>query len=204
MWNPRHDEVVKKIIEAAKISSRNEYRHLLCYGIFTHAANSALETAMDSICAVTYTPDQKAHAYSLIDAALRTHQAVASAGEARLTYIMRFKVKKILNGEERVAERLVYTRYFDAIAVDRGGNAVDGLMSACEDKRLEVSITTLAKAQAGAQFKKGKPRPQRPDKPNDKPDMPDKNKAKPKDRTGGRPLPSIVKANKETEANKEE
>jgi uncharacterized membrane protein len=82
---------------------------------------------------------------------------VASAGEARLTYIRRFKAKKILTGEDRVAERLVYTRCFDTVASDRGGNVVDGLMSALEDKRLEVSITAAAKAQATAQFKADKP-----------------------------------------------
>jgi hypothetical protein len=42
------------------------------------------------------------------------------------------------------------------------------------------------------------------DKPNDKTEKPDKCKAKPKDRTGGRPLPSTDKANKKTEADKEE
>ena len=40
--------------------------------------------------------------------------------------------------------------------------------------------------------------------PNDKPDKPDKTKAKPKDRTGGRPLPPTDKAHKKTEADKEE
>jgi hypothetical protein len=129
---------------------------------------------------------------------------VASAGEARLTYIRRFKAKKILTGEERVAERLVYTSCFDTIASDRKGNVVDGLLSAMEDKRLEVSITSSAKAQAAAKFKADKPRPDRPDRPNDKPDKPDKPKAKPKDRQGGRPLPSTDKAHKNTEANKEE
>jgi hypothetical protein len=129
---------------------------------------------------------------------------VASSGEARLTYIRRFKAKKILTGEERVAERLVYTHCFDTVASDRGGNVVDGLLSTMEDKRLEVSITTTAKAQATAQFKADKPGPDRPDRPNDKPDKPDKPKAKPKDRTGGRPLPSTGKAHKKTEADKEE
>jgi hypothetical protein len=159
---------------------------------------------METIRAVTSTPDETTYAYSLIDATLRTHQAVASAGEARLTYIRRFKAKKILTGEERVAERLVYTRCFNTAASDRGGNVVDGLLSAPEDKRLEVSITTVAKAQAHAQFKADKPRPYRPDKPNDKPDKPDKHKTKPKDRTGGRPLSSTDKAHKKTEADKEE
>jgi hypothetical protein len=108
--------------------------------------------------------------------------------------------KKILSGEESVAERLVYTGRFDTIAADRGGNEVDGLMSALEDKRLEANITGAAKAQAAAQFKADKPRPCRPDKP----DMSDKYMAKPKDRTGGRPLPSTDKAHKKTEADKEE
>jgi ribosomal protein S7 len=53
---------------------------------------------------------------------------------ARLTYIMRFKTKKVLSGEKEVAERFVYTRYFDTIAANRGGNVVDGLLSALEDK----------------------------------------------------------------------
>jgi hypothetical protein len=50
---------------------------------------------METIRAVTSTPDDKAYAYSLIDAALRTHEALASAGEARLAYITRFKAKKL-------------------------------------------------------------------------------------------------------------
>jgi hypothetical protein len=159
---------------------------------------------METIRAVTSIPDETAYAYSLVDAALHTHQGVASTEEARLTYIMRFKAKKILTGEERVAMRLVYTRCFDTVASDRGGNVVDGILSANEDKRQKVSITATAKAQAAAKFKADKPRPDRPDKPNDKPDKPDKNKAKPKDRTGGRPLPCTDKAHKKTEADKDE
>jgi hypothetical protein len=75
------------------------------------------------------------------------------------------------------------------------------------DKRLEVSITAVAKAQIAPHFKPNKPKPYRPDrphKPGDKPGMTDKNKAKPKDRTGGRPLPSTDKAHKKTEADKEQ
>jgi hypothetical protein len=68
-------------------------------------------------------------------------------GEARLTYIKRFKAKKILAGEERAAERLVYSRCCDTILAIRGGNVVEGLMSTLEDKRLEVSITATSKAQ---------------------------------------------------------
>jgi ethanolamine utilization microcompartment shell protein EutS len=81
---------------------------MLCYGVFTAAAHSALETVVETIRAVTFTPDETAYAYSLVDAALRTHQAVASAGEVRLTYIRRFNAKKVLTGEERVAELFTY------------------------------------------------------------------------------------------------
>jgi hypothetical protein len=79
-----------------------------------------------------------------------------------------------------------------------------GLLSAIEDKRLEVSVMAAAKAQAVAHFEADKPRPDRPDRQNDKPDKPDKHKVKPKDRTGGRPLPATDKAHKKTEADKEE
>jgi hypothetical protein len=44
---------------------------------------------------------------------------------------------RIFSGEERVAERLVYSRCFDTIAVDRGGNVVDGLLSALKTKLLQ-------------------------------------------------------------------
>jgi hypothetical protein len=98
---------------------------------------------MEAIRAVTSIPDETAYAYSLVDAALRTHKAVASEGETRLTYTSRFKAKKILTGEERVAERLVYTRCFDTIASDRGGNVVDGLLSALKDKRHEITSQQL-------------------------------------------------------------
>jgi hypothetical protein len=77
-------------------------------------------------------------------------------------------------------------------------------MSTLEDKRLEVGITATAKAQVDAQFKADKPLPYRQNKPNDKPDKQDKHKAKPKDRTGSRPLPATDKAHKKTEADKEE
>jgi hypothetical protein len=73
-------------------------------------------------------------------------------------------------------------------------------LSAQEAKRFEFSITAAAKAQALANFKAYKPRLGRPDKPSDKPE---KHKAKPKDRTGGRSLPSTDKAHTEG-ADKEE
>jgi hypothetical protein len=68
-----------------------------------------------------------------------------------------------------------------------GGNVVDVLMSALEDKRLEVSVTAASTAQAAAKFKADKPRPGIPYKPNEKPSIADNDKANPKGRMGGRP-----------------
>jgi hypothetical protein len=65
LWNPRHDEADKFFTDNARISSRDEYRHMLCYGVFTAAANAALETAMETLRAVTSTPDETTCAYLL-------------------------------------------------------------------------------------------------------------------------------------------
>jgi hypothetical protein len=50
---------------------------MLCYGVFTSAAKWAIETAVETIRAVTFTPDEQAYAYSLIDATVLTHHVVA-------------------------------------------------------------------------------------------------------------------------------
>eukprot|EP00873_Tetraselmis_striata_P007665 jgi/Tetstr1/427929/TSEL_018004.t1 len=76
-----------------------------------------------------------------------------AAAEDRLAYLRRFKCKKALTGEERVAERLVYSRFFDTTVAERSSNGVDGLLNALDDKGLEVSLHQAAKAQAAAQFK---------------------------------------------------
>eukprot|EP00873_Tetraselmis_striata_P037565 jgi/Tetstr1/457829/TSEL_044374.t1 len=51
------------------------------------------------------------------------------------TYLRRFKCKKALTGEERVAER-----FFETTAAERSSNGVDGLLNALDDKRLEVNL----------------------------------------------------------------
>jgi hypothetical protein len=40
-------------IDTARISSRDEYRNMLCYGVFTSAAITALETTTATILSVT-------------------------------------------------------------------------------------------------------------------------------------------------------
>eukprot|EP00873_Tetraselmis_striata_P041781 jgi/Tetstr1/462045/TSEL_007116.t1 len=75
-----------------------------------------------------------------MQADLYPDDTVAAAGEDRLNYIRRIKGKKALTGDEKLAERLVYRRFFDTAVADRGATGVDGLLAALDDKRLEVSL----------------------------------------------------------------
>jgi uncharacterized membrane protein len=86
---------------------------------------------------------------------IRRHRedAFGNAHEERLTFLRRFKSKKLLSGEERVAERVVYSRFFDTQIGDRNVNGVDELLVALKDKRLEVSMHPVAKAQASMQLR---------------------------------------------------
>jgi hypothetical protein len=59
----------------------------------------------------------------------------------------------LLSDEERVAERLVYSRFFGTQIGERSANGVDGLLAALEDKRIEVDMHVAVKAQASIQFK---------------------------------------------------
>ena len=173
LWTPRHDETDRFLTEEKRISSRDEYRHLACYGVYSAAADAALETALATIRSTTATEAERAHAWDITDAAVRTHKTVTQAVESRLTYVRRFKGKKALTGEERVAERLVYSRFFDTQAADRSTNGVDGLLAALEDKRLEVSLHAAAKAQAAQTFKQSTPGRGdggNPDRPTTRPD----------------------------------
>eukprot|EP00873_Tetraselmis_striata_P042615 jgi/Tetstr1/462879/TSEL_007828.t1 len=74
----------------------------------------------------------------LLDAAHRTLEAVGDADEARLTYLRRFKAKKALTPEAQVAERFIYSRFFETAEHERSANVVDGLLAALGDKRLEA------------------------------------------------------------------
>jgi hypothetical protein len=76
------------------------------------------------------------------------------AAESRLIYIRR---KNALTREERVVERLVYSRFFDTRAVNRSPNGVDGLLPAMKDKRIEVSLHAAARAQDARTFKQPTP-----------------------------------------------
>eukprot|EP00873_Tetraselmis_striata_P012995 jgi/Tetstr1/433259/TSEL_022547.t1 len=150
LWNPRNDEWDRYLTDEKKQATRDEYRHLLCYGVFTAAAHAALTDAVATLRANNATARDTADANDLLDSAIRTIATCGQAAENRLTYLRRFKCKKALTGEERVAERLVYSRFFDTTAAERSNNGVDGLLNALDDKRLEVSLHQAAAAQAAA------------------------------------------------------
>eukprot|EP00873_Tetraselmis_striata_P038097 jgi/Tetstr1/458361/TSEL_044800.t1 len=156
LWRPRNDEADRYLTEANKTASRDEYRHMLCYGVYRAAANAAAKTTLATgTLRAPDTPTQDCvDALDLLDAAHRTLEAVGDADEARLTYLRRFKAKKTLTPEEQVAERLIYSRVFDTAEHERSANVVHGLLAALEDKRLEVGLAVAAKAHASATFKR--------------------------------------------------
>eukprot|EP00873_Tetraselmis_striata_P012004 jgi/Tetstr1/432268/TSEL_002302.t1 len=124
-----------------KHATRDEYRHMLCYGVLTAAAHAALTTLWQRFARQTpplATP-RTPTTYSTPRLA-RSRRAGRLAAEDRLPYLRRFKCKKALTGEERVAERLVYSRFFDTTAAERSSNGVDGLLNALDDKRLELTF----------------------------------------------------------------
>jgi hypothetical protein len=138
---PRHKE-------KERMSSRDEYRHLACYGVYSIAVDAALETAMPTICSTTATAAEKAHARDVHDAAVRAHKVVTEAVESRRAYVRRSRAKS-----PSLEERVVYSRFFDTQAADRNTNGVDGLLAALEDNRIEVSLHAAAKAQAAQKEK---------------------------------------------------
>eukprot|EP00873_Tetraselmis_striata_P040043 jgi/Tetstr1/460307/TSEL_005607.t1 len=154
LWRPRNDEADRYLTEANTIASRDEYRHLMCYGVYRAAANAAAKTALATLRAPDTPTQDRVDALDLLDAAHRTLEAVGDADEARLTYLRRFKAKKALTPEEQVAERLIYSRVFDTAEHERSANVVDGLLAALEDKRLKVGLAAATKAQASATFKR--------------------------------------------------
>jgi hypothetical protein len=90
MWTPRHDETNRFLTKEKRISSRDENRHRACYGVYSPAADAALEAALATIRSTTATAPERAHTLDIHDAAVRTHKAVTQAAESRLTNIRRF------------------------------------------------------------------------------------------------------------------
>eukprot|EP00873_Tetraselmis_striata_P012231 jgi/Tetstr1/432495/TSEL_021869.t1 len=156
LWNPRNDEWDRYLTGEKKHATRDEYRYLLCYGVFTAAAHAC---GAHGRCG----NDSREERHRTARATPRTPKTYSTPRFARsrragrllnrLAYLRRFKCIKALTGEERVAERLLYSRFFDTTPAERSSNGVDSLLNVMDDKRLEVSIHLTAKAQAAAQFK---------------------------------------------------
>eukprot|EP00873_Tetraselmis_striata_P006287 jgi/Tetstr1/426551/TSEL_016849.t1 len=147
------DDANRYLTDEKKHATRDEYRHLPCHGVFTASAHAALTDVVATLRAENATARDTADANDLLDSAICTIAMCGQAAQDRLAYLRRFKCKKVLTGKERVAERLVYSRFFDTTAAERSSNGVDGLLNALGDKRFEVSLHPAAKAQTAAQFK---------------------------------------------------
>eukprot|EP00873_Tetraselmis_striata_P017313 jgi/Tetstr1/437577/TSEL_026249.t1 len=125
LWRPRNDEADRYLIEANKTASRDEYRHLLCYGVYRAMA---AKTALATLRALDTPTQDRVDAPDLLDAAHRTLEAVGDADEAMLTYLLRrFNAKKALTHEEQLAERLILLLVYnnDAGSGDNHGPQVN-------------------------------------------------------------------------------
>eukprot|EP00873_Tetraselmis_striata_P003160 jgi/Tetstr1/423424/TSEL_014105.t1 len=105
-------------------ASRDEYRHLLCYGVYRGAA---AKTDLATLRAPDTSTQDRVEALDLVDAEHRTLEAVGNADEAMLIYLRGFHAKKALTPEEHVAERLIYSRVFYHAEHERSADVVDGL-----------------------------------------------------------------------------
>eukprot|EP00873_Tetraselmis_striata_P038110 jgi/Tetstr1/458374/TSEL_044812.t1 len=113
---------------------------MMCYGVFTASAHAALPDVVATLRAQNATARDTADSNDLLDSAIRTITTCGQAAEDRLTCLRRFKCKKALTGEDRVAERLVYSLFYDATAADRSSNGVDGLLSAMNGRQTTRDI----------------------------------------------------------------
>jgi hypothetical protein len=68
MWRPRHDEGDKFLTEKIRVKSRDDYRHLLCYGTYHATIDTALETFMDAIRPETYSSEKEADSWGIFNA----------------------------------------------------------------------------------------------------------------------------------------
>jgi hypothetical protein len=93
------------------IISRDGYRHLLCYGTYHATIDPALKAIVNAIRPETYSSQKEVDAWGLVDTTRKTHIACFNAHEEKLTYMRRFKCKKLPTGDKRVAELLVYSKF---------------------------------------------------------------------------------------------
>eukprot|EP00873_Tetraselmis_striata_P013845 jgi/Tetstr1/434109/TSEL_023253.t1 len=72
LWKPRYDEWDRYLTDEKKHATRDEHRHLLCYGVFTAFAHAALTDVMTTLLrAQNATARETADANNLLDSAIR-------------------------------------------------------------------------------------------------------------------------------------
>eukprot|EP00873_Tetraselmis_striata_P044612 jgi/Tetstr1/464876/TSEL_009613.t1 len=87
LWNPRNDEWDRYLTDEKKHATRDEYRHLLYYGVFTargahgRRGNASRDKRHRSRDTADANDD-------LLDSAIRTIETCGQAAEDRLTYLL--------------------------------------------------------------------------------------------------------------------
>jgi hypothetical protein len=158
LWTPRNDPADAFFTAHNRLASRDEYRHLLCYGHHNEVAPAAFASAMDTLRS-TSAPvnDSTTSAMRLLEPSFRTLRATAGAGSIRVAYFRRFKAQAPLPHDFQIEERHIYSRFFDAPPRAEGLNALDTLHRAFDDKRLELGLHAAAKSSIAAQFRPDRP-----------------------------------------------
>jgi hypothetical protein len=167
------------------------------------AVNAALETAMETIRAVTSTTDEKASAYSLIDAAIRTHQAWPQLGKCDSPTSGASRPRRSSTAKN---ESPSVSCTHDDSTLSRHTEEATSSTDLCRPWKTNDSKSTSQQLQKRKQLHTSRQtsldKLDQTSLASDKPDRPDK--AKPKGFTGGRPLPASYKAHKKTKADEEE
>eukprot|EP00873_Tetraselmis_striata_P017975 jgi/Tetstr1/438239/TSEL_002891.t1 len=72
MCNPRNDERDRYLADEKRHATRDEYRHLMSYGVFTAAVHAALTDVAAMLRVENATARDTADANDLLDSAIRT------------------------------------------------------------------------------------------------------------------------------------
>eukprot|EP00873_Tetraselmis_striata_P003115 jgi/Tetstr1/423379/TSEL_014066.t1 len=141
---------------------------MMCYGVFTASAHAALPDVVATLRAQNATARDTADSNDLLDSAIRTITTCGQAAEDRLTCLRRFKCKKALTGEDRVAERLAAKAQAAAQFKGSGGSGCGGSggnIRIKEHERAELAYRAAKERADKNKDKdkiKGKPQPGHP------------------------------------------
>lgn len=161
LYRPRHDAADRSLTELNRLATRDEYRHLVCYGAYLATADAATAHALEALRQAHPPTADTEDAWRLLAAAAATREAAAAATANRISYIRRFKTVKTLNADDTVAERFVYDACFAVPDADPYASDVDALLYQLQGKRSDLALSAAAKAQAANAYK-GRPNPRDP------------------------------------------